>query len=63
LVKGFLDANGRLVMAIASGNVGLLDVYDTAVADEVEGFAESAGFDFVNFGYLMGTCVEGCAAE
>ncbi|MFX4226791.1 MAG: hypothetical protein ACFHHU_02490 [Porticoccaceae bacterium] len=63
LVKGFLDANGRLVMAIASGNVGLLDVYDTAVADEVEGFAESAGFDFVNFGYLMGTCVEGCSAE
>ncbi len=60
--RGFLDANGRLLMGITSGNVGLIDLLSSAEASE-QGFAEAEGLDFVNFGYLMGTCVEGCAAE
>ena len=61
-VRGFLDANGRLLMGLASGNVGIIDLLASAEADE-EGLAEAEGLDFINFGYLMGTCVEGCSAE
>ena len=61
-VRGFLDANGRQLMGLASGNVGIIDLLSTAESSE-QGFAEASGLDFINFGYLMGTCVEGCAAE
>jgi len=63
LVRGFYDANGRIIMSIVSGDAGFLaDTLD--MATEGNGFAaESDGYGFSNFGYLLGTCVSGCSAE
>lgn len=60
-VQGFIDANGRLLMGAASGNAGMNGLLDEADLSE-EGFAEADGLDFVNFGYMMGTCTN-CEAE
>ncbi|MEQ8952688.1 MAG: hypothetical protein RL120_01045, partial [Gammaproteobacteria bacterium] len=61
-VRGFYDANGRIIMSIASGSAGFLADTLGQVTETVQ-FADAAGYDFVNFGYLLGTCSSGCSAQ
>lgn len=54
-LTGFYDANGRLAISITSVSPG------TAISDAESGMFPSV--NAANFGYLLGTCVAGCAAE
>ena len=56
LLTGFLDANGRLALALMS-SAGLLDAFATAEASE-EGVGAATELDFVNIGYLLGVPVQ-----
>ena len=59
-LSGFYDANGRIVLSMISGTAGFLAESLGALAEEGDSIAESTGNDFVNVGYMLGTCSAGC---
>lgn len=62
LVKGFYDANGRIIMTTISGDAGVLSATLDQVSEEFP-YSAVGGNEFANFGYLLGTCIAGCSAE